>query len=87
MVKYCLELYNLIGGASFTAILAGFSRSMIISPTCSGVPSYDSINKAKTGTEVVSLLRTYKLQLLYMVAGYLRLYLHFPFVLTGSFYL
>ena len=55
MVYYCLELRNLIGNASFTAISAGFSDSMIISPTCSGVPSPNSINKAKTGIEVVSI--------------------------------
>ena len=39
----------------FHGDLAGFSDSMIISPTCSGVQSFNSINKAKTETEVVSL--------------------------------
>ena len=34
-------------------ILAEFHDRMIISPTCSGVPSSDSINKAKGGNEVV----------------------------------
>ena len=55
ILNYCLEICNLIGRASFTAILAGFSDSMIISPTCSRMPSSNSINKAKIGTELVSL--------------------------------
>ena len=55
IVIYSLQLCNLVGRASFTAILTGFSDCMIISPTCNRVPSSNSINKAKTGTEVLSL--------------------------------
>ena len=40
----------------FHGDLAGFYDSIVISPTCSGVPPLNSINKAKTGTEVVSLV-------------------------------
>ena len=54
IVNYYLELCNLIGHASSTAILVGFSDSTIISPTCSGVPVSNSTNKAKNGTEVAS---------------------------------
>ena len=47
----------MIGRASILARLAGFSDCLIISPTCSVVPSSNSINVAEIGTEVVSLDR------------------------------
>ena len=38
--------------------VAGFSDSLIITPNWSGVPSSNSIKKAKSGAEVVSLTGT-----------------------------
>ena len=61
LISYCQFEHNqLLFGTlqfhfQFHGFLAEFLESMIIIPTCSGVLSSNSINKAKTGTEVVSL--------------------------------
>ena len=51
----------MIGRASILARLAGFSDCLIISPTCSVVPSSNSINVAEIGTEVVSLAKGFSI--------------------------